>query len=317
MSEHPVSIGIMICTCERPVMLQACLKSLIGQDVPDGWSFEICVVENDENPQSKSVVDGIAETASIPVHYALETKRGIPFARNRTLREALERGYQWIALIDDDETARTGWLLEHINAVKRHEADVSYGFVVEDFETPPPGWSKIAPMSPQREGEVLTRASTCNVFFDHRLIDPAGTALTFNPVFAGGYEDLDFFERAHLAGHKIVAAPAAIVDTRYPASRTAPERILQSAYAGAAARAQASYLRKGTAKTVLKFGFDALRRLLSGLVTSLAGLVVGGLHADKGTDLYYKGRLRLARGLGSISGLLNKPSTYYDTVDGS
>ncbi|GGB61105.1 hypothetical protein GCM10011316_36370 [Roseibium aquae] len=312
-----ISIGIMVCTCERPVMLEACLTSLVGQMTSDTWSLEICVVENDSEPRSKAVVDQIAASAPFPVHYRLEPRRGIPFARNRTVREALERGYDWIALIDDDEIAEPGWLQAHMAALHRYAAQVSYGFVDEHFEVLPPAWSKLSPMTPEPEGKSLTRASTCNVVFSRALIDPANSGLTFNPVFMGGYEDLDFFERAHEAGHLIISAPQAVVRTTFPASRTTPDRILQSAYAGAAARAQASYLRHGSARTLLRFGFSAVRRLVSGSASAGAGLILKPFLTQQGTNLYYKGRMRLARGLGSLSGLMHRPSTYYDTVDGT
>ncbi|MEP3300398.1 MAG: glycosyltransferase family A protein, partial [Roseibium sp.] len=165
-------IGIMICTARRPQMLENCLRSLTSQKFPASLKVEICVVENDSAPRSQARVEAVAAATRFPIHYALEERRGIPFARNRTLHEAIKHKFDWVALIDDDEIALSGWLEAHLRSAQEHGADVSYGAVTKNFEKQPPDWwyPEIASTNPA--GTFLPRASTNNVLFSAKLIQP-------------------------------------------------------------------------------------------------------------------------------------------------
>ncbi|MBS8262151.1 glycosyltransferase [Roseibium polysiphoniae] len=308
-------IGIMICTARRPQMLENCLRSLTSQEVPDSWQVEICVVENDQEPRSQERVEAIAAATHFPIHYALEERRGIPFARNRTLHEAIERKYDWVALIDDDEIALPGWLEAHMRSAQEHRADVSYGAVTKNFEKQPPDWWYPEIPSSNPAGMVLPRASTNNVLFSAKLIQPPAE-LHFNPAFLYGYEDLDFFEAATAKGFKIVWSPDAVVEEYVPASRVAPKRLLGWSRSSSAAHVQVSVLRKGYLKSAVKFTIKGLRRLLGGVFGSALFYLPAKLGSERAVYRYFKSRMRLARGLGNLQGVLQKPYRYYEVIDG-
>lgn len=308
-------IGIMICTARRPKMLENCLLSLIAQEQRPGWQVEICVVENDAHPHSQEQVETIAANSPVPIHYVQEPRRGIPFARNRTLQEALQRTYDWIALIDDDEIALGGWLQAHMDAVGRFDADVSYGAVAKKFEKQPPDWWYPEVPSPNPAGHELSRASTNNVLFSARLISPPAD-LRFNPAFLYGYEDLDFFENAVSQGFKIVWTPNAIVEEDVPASRVEPARLLGWSRSSSAAHVQVAVLRKGYWRSAAKFTVKGIRRLIGGAIGSALFLVPAGFGGQKAVYRYYKSRMRLARGLGNLQGVLQRPHRYYQVIDG-
>lgn len=309
-------VGMLVCTARRPDMLRACLEALGRQVLPADVSAEICVIENDSEPASRSVVDEVASRSPLPVHYAIETRRGIPFARNRSLTEALAHGYDWIALIDDDEVAEPDWLAMHLATAQAHAAEVTYGWVRKRFERPAPDWWPPEVMRPDPEGTVLPRASTNNVAFSARLIRPDGSGLSYNPVFLNGYEDLDFFERAHAKGHRIVWAPRAVVTEDVPASRVEPERLIALVRASAEAHVQADILKTGYARAAVKYLVKGLRRLVGGAVLlTLARLqqLAGSRRAE---HRYYKARLRLARASGNLQGVFGHRPDYYGTIDG-
>lgn len=315
MDKKPIRIGLMVCTAQRPEMLVNCLRSMITQQISAHWSVEICVVENDPEPRSRSAVETLAATSPITIHYTQEPQRGIPFARNRTLQEAIERDYDWIALIDDDEIALPGWLSSHMRAVDSYDADISHGLHTKRFEKEPPNWWPPERIPDRPAGEVMTRAATGNVLFSTNLLKPPAN-IRFNTAFLYGYEDLDFFERAHAKGFKIVWAPDAVVLEDVPASRVTPQRLIAFVKASAAAHVQVGILRKGYGKSALKFGLKGLRRIISGSV--LAGLLYlpKTLGVKSVEHAYYMNRLRLSRGMGNLQGVLRTPPNFYGTIDG-
>ncbi|MFD1697119.1 glycosyltransferase family 2 protein [Roseibium aestuarii] len=315
MNDRPLKIGILVCTAGRPQMLLRCLASLAAQQVPDHVSLEVHVVENDKVPHSREAVKAFAASAPVTVHYAQEPRRGIPFARNRTLTEATGRGYDWIALIDDDEEAHPDWIARHLASLARHGGRISRGPVVPHYEQQPPEWWPGYVPETQPEGTVLTRSNTGNVVFDASLLEEP-TSLRFNEVFLYGYEDLDFFERAHGLGYKIIWTPSAVVEEDVPASRVQPQRIYAWARSSAAAHVQVGILRKGYGRSFLKFSIKGLRRILAGSigVVLFGALMWTGL--PKTRRLYHRSRLKIARGTGNWLGLRSAQNGYYDVIDG-
>ena len=62
------------------------------------------VVDNDADESSRAVVT--AAKLPWPVVYVVEPERGIPFARNRAVREAADSDF--VVFIDDDEIPEPG-----------------------------------------------------------------------------------------------------------------------------------------------------------------------------------------------------------------
>ncbi len=316
MQPEAAFVGILVCTARRPEMLRACLIALSRQSLAAGITAEICVIENDAEPLSGQVVEDVRAVSPLAIHYVQEPRRGIPFARNRSLAEALSRGYDWIALIDDDEIAEPDWLMQHLATARKHAAEVTYGWVRKNFEAEPPAWWPPEVMRPDPEGTVLPRASTNNVAFSARLIRPDGSNLSYNPVFLNGYEDLDFFERAHAKGHRIVWAPGAVVTEDVPASRVAPDRLIALVRASAEAHVQADILKMGYAKAALKYLLKGLRRLVGGAILLALAVLQQRLGIARSENRYYKARLRLARASGNLQGVFGHRPDYYGTIDG-
>ncbi|MTI44705.1 GT2 family glycosyltransferase [Roseibium hamelinense] len=308
-------IGVLVCTADRPKMLLRCLKSLAAQEIPESWTLEIVVVENDQEPKSRQAVLEFAASQKVPIHYAQEKTRGIPFARNKSLEQALRQGFDIVALIDDDEKAEDGWLNAHFQTLMKDNISVSYGPVTKTFEVEPPSWFPPEVPSKNTPGMELKRASTNNVAFLSDLINPPHN-LRFNPVFLHGYEDLDFFETAHARGFKIVWTPDAVVNEYVPENRLTAARMLGFVRASATAHVQVGILRNGYPKTFVKFGLKGLRRLISStvLLVILAPLYRGGWQSLE--KRYYKNRMRFARAIGNLRGIFLQSASYYDKIDG-
>ena len=75
--------------------------------------LNIIVIDNDPKGSARQVVHTFALKCVWPVHYYIESNRGIPQARNRAIKEA-RSDTNFIAFIDDDEIPAPQWLDELI-----------------------------------------------------------------------------------------------------------------------------------------------------------------------------------------------------------
>ena len=118
-----MKLTIAIPTYRRPEMLRECLDSLIPQ-LADG--VELLVVDNDPGASARETVESYQRA---DVRYAHEPKPGVVQARNRAVRDAAGA---YLAFIDDDEVARTGWIAALLRHVDRGVA-ASFGMVVQRY----------------------------------------------------------------------------------------------------------------------------------------------------------------------------------------
>jgi succinoglycan biosynthesis protein ExoM len=154
---------IAVCSSRRPLMLRSCLESLTRLQTRPDWRVRIVVVENDSTSRSAGVVDDIRRQTGMEIHYKLEPRIGIPFARNAAMDLASSLEPDWIALIDDDETAHPDWLLRLHDACVRFDADVAAGPVRSICEVAVPAWWRPGRTRNEPTGTPLQGAPTSNI----------------------------------------------------------------------------------------------------------------------------------------------------------
>ena len=199
---------ISCCTCKRPHMLSVALQSVDALNFYGNTKVELLVVDNDENESARTVVENFSQTSKIPVHYVCEKQRGIAFARNRVLKEAVELNASHIAFFDDDETLDKDWLINHIEFYKTNDnVIISSGPTYSKFENEYPSYirnNKIFKTSTTKKTGAIRRiCASGNVFFPVSVVKDADLWFDNRFVFMGG-EDGDFFARASEAGYTIV-----------------------------------------------------------------------------------------------------------------
>lgn len=311
-------VGVVICTAKRPQMVSRCIASVIQQEnLPDGFRHEIIVVENDSTPNSKPAIDHIAANCSVPIHYVLETQRGIPFARNRTIKEAIERDYDWMTLIDDDEQARPDWLSKLLNGALDHDAEISNGPVIRHFDGDLPDWWKRLKPLDAPTGHLLDEAPTNNTLVHMSVVREDGMNIRFDNRLTFGHEDIDFFRRAKAAGAKIIWVHDAFVEEEIPASRMTNERLLERVAMQGAAFAYHTKIKDGSAKAWLKFGPKGIRRILAGILLIACTPAVWLTGAQKGKRHFYRSYSKLIRGWAHFRGLTHFQPDYYAKIDGN
>ncbi|WP_426123828.1 glycosyltransferase [Pararhizobium sp. PWRC1-1] len=212
-----IRIDIGVCTYRRPELEQT-LRSLAKMTVPGNAEIRIIVADNDDSPSAKGRVDAIRASVPHAIVYLHCPSSNISIARNACLDNA--RG-DFLAFIDDDETASKDWIVRLIETALTTGADAVLGPVKATYGTDAPGWMQRGDFHstfPVWVGEQIVTGYTCNVLL--RLAAPSLAGRHFNLALGrSGGEDTEFFTHMHRMGGKIAYAPAAWVEEPVPAKR--------------------------------------------------------------------------------------------------
>ena len=245
------SLQISACTFRRPEGLQALFASLAQLVRPDGVEVSVCVVDNDTVPSAEALVMQLGAGLDMPVHYVHEPRPGIPMARNRVLEAAAEVDY--VAFIDDDETAEPGWLVALWDMACQSGAHFVQGPVVMTVEDADDRWWLDTVFFRQRsfpDGAARRESWTNNVLVDMAFI--RDRAIRFDERLAlDGGEDTLFFQDMVRAGGRGVFATAARVREVQPAQRLRWSWGMQRQYRNGISRANTMLLRRAWPVTLV------------------------------------------------------------------
>lgn len=225
-----MKISLCIATYRRPEKLDALIGDLALQErLPD----EVIVVDNEAAGGASKIVASRQGTVPFPIKYAIQPERGIALTRNLTVK--LAEG-DWIAFIDDDERAPSGWLRQLVEAAERYQADGVLAPVVPEVPHTAPAWIRrgrfydfprsatgtIVPLNRMRFGNVLLRGEP--------LRREPGPFDTSYQLMTG--EDCDLLSRMANNGAKIVWCDEAIVIEPVETKRLSLKWILMRALSG-------------------------------------------------------------------------------------
>jgi glycosyltransferase involved in cell wall biosynthesis len=127
-----MNICIGTITRNRPDMLLRLLTSYSRMRIPDGTNIFYIVVENNAEITVADVVERALPAACgrDEVVVEAEPQQGIPFARNRVLEIALERGADFLTFVDDDEQVDPDWLVNLVKVAQEGRYDLVGGPVL-------------------------------------------------------------------------------------------------------------------------------------------------------------------------------------------
>lgn len=292
-------------------MLKACLASLAAQIVPQDCLLHVVVVENGLQSGAQPLVEAMAGFSSIPFHYVYEPVRGIARARNAVLDKATALGANWIAMLDDDETAAPDWIEQLMVPEYRH-IPVLCGRRIWVYPEPRPFWAPDKERRLPSEGDVAKRVSTSNVRFSVAVIC-AGLRFDESMGLAGG-SDQRFFNAAMLRGFAIHVTNRAITyETAHP-ERLTYRFMVRRHYAHAASLTSHKVKVRGYAALME----DVPKRLLD-VPLGLLELVISIPAAAFGFRHFKKFALRGGKRFAQVAGHLvlaagHLPQPYRDVV---
>lgn len=214
-----LSIDIGVCTFRRPELADT-LRSLDAMQMPAGFDISIIVADNDDTPTARDLVTALSRELTVPVRYQHCPARNISIARNACLDASTA---DFVAFIDDDETATPRWLAELAAVAQASGAAAVLGPVRARYRADAPDWMQRGDFHSTLpvwvRGEIQT-GYTCNVLLRMGSDSLRGRRFSLARGQTGG-EDTEFFDQMHKAGGRIAFSPDAWVDEVVPRSRAA------------------------------------------------------------------------------------------------
>jgi succinoglycan biosynthesis protein ExoM len=203
-------IDIGVCTYRRPELV-ATLASLGRLSVPENCRVRVIVADNDVAPSARARVETLRPSLPFELDYIHCPASNISIARNACL-DASDGDF--LAFIDDDETALEDWLVRLIETARQTGADAVLGPVRAVYGDDAPRWMRKGDFHstfPVRvKGEIRT-GYTCNVLLRRASPFVAGRRFDLALGRSGG-EDTQYFAELHDAGGTIAYAAGAWVD---------------------------------------------------------------------------------------------------------
>ncbi len=308
-------VVISCCTCKRPNMLEDALRSIDNLNLCPDTKIAVLIVDNDVDETARSVVEKFQHTSKIPVYYVVEKQRGIAFARNRVLKEAITLNATHIAFFDDDEILEKNWLCNHINFYRNHQnVLISSGPTYSKFSEEYPNYIKnnkiFKTSTTKKTGAIRNICASGNVFFPVSVAKDSDMWFDNRFVFMGG-EDGDFFSRAAHAGYTIVWNNDAINYELVGPQRANLKWILNRYYYNGYSGAMLKFLEKNN--IFAKFLY---------LIKTLAAFILCGIllvpSIFAGLTVFFNMLGLVLKNKGKIDFVFtNKPLDYYKDVNGN
>lgn len=111
-------ISVVIITYKREDHLFRCLQSVSQQtNKPD----EVIIIDNDRAGSARKILPFFAK---LPIKFAIESRKGIPFARNKGI--SLARG-KFLFFIDDDCVADKNWIKNALQIMTIQNFEIGIG----------------------------------------------------------------------------------------------------------------------------------------------------------------------------------------------
>lgn len=189
------NIWICIPTLKRPQLLAACLDSLRFIKLPPNAQVSVVLVDNDAEQSAKTVVETLTDFP-LPLFYMCCPQRGLARARNVGVEKIIAENGDAILFVDDDMRLPPQYLNLCVEAMRKLAAEAVRGKmrIVEDSgKVQVPRRASLFSRRDMLPGNGVLVAARVFVEF----------GLRFDVRFMQGFEDGDFFYRAHLCGAKM------------------------------------------------------------------------------------------------------------------
>jgi succinoglycan biosynthesis protein ExoM len=216
--DHSELISICISTYKRVNLLKNLLESLANQVLPTSIKIEIIITDNDPSASAYDLIIEFKKKYNIEIKYYIQPHKNISITRNLSVSNATGN---YIAFIDDDETADKFWIDNLLNALKKHDADGVFGFVIPLFEESIPEKFKKREYYfsfLEKTGSIAKHYYTTNCLLKSHLIKSEKIPFDPNYGLTGG-EDVHLFERLSKKGARFITCKEAITYEFIPRGR--------------------------------------------------------------------------------------------------
>lgn len=207
--KQKLCVLIGVCTYQRNEQLVETITSLAAMAIPADIELTVLISDNSKEKQAENVVLEQAQIINaFDLKYVSAPKQGISYARNKVLDHALQHNFEYIAFIDDDETADQNWIKELISCAVAENADLVNGHVDYIYPESAPEWMMNNKLHRGAQPTIEADGSTNNILY--RVDFLRQHALFFDPRYGlSGGEDRHLMRRIKNAGGRRLYCPGA------------------------------------------------------------------------------------------------------------
>lgn len=221
-------LSVIICTHNRCKSLKDTLNSLLSQNVNEPFNYEIVVINNNSNDKTKHVVELCKNNANRTVKYFFELTQGLPYARNRGIKES---SGELLVFTDDDVILDKNWLNNIWRTFQKFACDGVGGKIKPIWLDLQPSWcrgSNISELALLDYGDIPFEVTSkkypffgANFAFKRELFAKCG----FFDTKSQGHselpkgEDVEIFNRFFDNKAKLMYQPGVLVYHKIPPAR--------------------------------------------------------------------------------------------------
>lgn len=224
-----MNISVILCTFNRCQVLPRALECVAASVLPAGVEWEVLVVDNNSQDQTREVVEEFCRRLPGRFCYISELQQGKSHALNTGIREA--QG-EILAFMDDDVTVEPDWLWNLTASLHNAQWAGAGGRILPKWPCPPPPWIPLkewygkAPLVifdlGSESGPLTELPIGTNMAFRREIFERYGgfrTELGPRPGSEIRGEDTEFGRRLLAAGEHLRYEPAAVVYHPVPQNR--------------------------------------------------------------------------------------------------
>ena len=138
MTTRLVDVTLLVCTFNRSSDLRDLLETALQQQTDGSFNYEVLVVDNNSNDDTRHVVDAFVRAGHENLRYVFEQKQGKSHALNAGLAAA--RGAAYV-ITDDDFVLPPDWVSKIVGALRRYrDASFVSGKVLPSWQAAVPTW---------------------------------------------------------------------------------------------------------------------------------------------------------------------------------
>ena len=198
-----MNILICICTYNRNLQLEKCIKSFKKTYIPSNFNIKFLIVDNSINKNAENIINSLKKKTQFTIKYVSETKRGIVNARNKVLIESKKIGSDYIAFFDDDCLIDKYWFKNIKSLIKKYSI-ITGPQLYQKSKSNIKNLSFIFEKKYKNKLQYVNWAATNNVLFKSSILKYKKLKfdIKLNKFSMG--EDQLFFSQLNKMGYKII-----------------------------------------------------------------------------------------------------------------